>query len=50
VKSDLDAASVSSETFHTLVAHFPGVKEAMEEIMGLHLAVDSVRDSTVKSV
>ena len=50
VKSDVDTASVSSETFHTLVAHFPGVKEAMEEIMGRHLAVDSIRDSTEKSV
>lgn len=45
VKSDLDAASVSAETFPTLVAHFPGVKEAMEEIMGKHLAADSIRDS-----
>lgn len=45
VKSDLDAASVSRDTFHTLVAHFPGVKEAMDEIMGRHLAADSVRDS-----
>jgi NADH dehydrogenase len=43
VKSDLDAASVSRDTFHTLVAHFPGVKEAMDEIMGRHLAADSVR-------
>jgi NADH dehydrogenase len=42
-KSDLDAASVSRDTFHTLVAHFPGVKEAMDEIMGRHLAADSVR-------
>ncbi len=45
VKSEFDAASVSAETFHTLVAHFPGVKEAMEEIMGRHLAADSVRDN-----
>jgi NADH dehydrogenase len=45
VKSDLDTASVAAETFHTLVAHFPGVKEAMEEIMGKHLAADSIRDS-----
>ncbi len=44
-KSDLAAASVSSDTFHTLVAHFPGVKEAMEEIMSQHLAADSLRDS-----
>jgi NADH dehydrogenase len=49
-KSELDVASVSRETFHTLVAHFPGVKEAMDEIMGRHLAADSVRDSTVKSI
>jgi NADH dehydrogenase len=50
VKSDLDAASVSRDTFHTLVAHFPGVKEAMDEIMGRHLAADSVRDSAVKAL
>ncbi len=49
-KSELDVASVSRETFYTLVAHFPGVKEAMDEIMGRHLAADSVRDSTVKSI
>jgi NADH:ubiquinone reductase (H+-translocating) len=50
VKTELDAASVSSETFHTLVAHFPGVKEAMNEIMGRHLAADSIRDSALRSV
>jgi NADH dehydrogenase len=48
--TELDLASVSRETFHTLVAHFPGVKEAMDEIMGRHLAADSMRDSTVESL
>ncbi len=47
-KSDLATASVSSDTFHTLVAHFPGVQEAMEEIMRRHLAADSLRDSNGK--
>lgn len=49
-KTDLDTASVSRETFQTLVAHFPGVKEAMDEIMGQHLASDSQRDSAVERV
>lgn len=34
----LDVASFSRETFHALVAHFPGVNEAMREIMERHLA------------
>lgn len=49
-KTDLDVASVSRETFHTLVAHFPGVKEAMDEIMGRHLAADTLRESAVEQV
>jgi NADH:ubiquinone reductase (H+-translocating) len=49
-KTDMDVASVSRETFHTLVAHFPGVKEAMDEIMGRHLAADTLRDNMANSV
>ena len=37
-KTALDTASFSRETFHALVAHFPGVKEAMQEIVEQHLA------------
>lgn len=44
-KSDLAVASVSSNTFYTLVAHFPGVKEAMDDVMSQHLAADNLRDS-----
>ncbi|TWU28335.1 cyclic nucleotide-binding domain-containing protein [Bythopirellula polymerisocia] len=44
-KSYLATASVPSDTFHTLVAHFPGVKEAMDDIMSRHLAADSIRES-----
>ena len=47
-KTDIDTASVSRETFHTLVAHFPGVKEAMDEIMGRHLAADWQRDNATE--
>lgn len=37
-KSAVDAATVSRDTFHTLVAHFPGVKEAMDAVMSEHLS------------
>jgi NADH:ubiquinone reductase (H+-translocating) len=37
-KTALDTASFSRETFHALVAHFPGVNEAMREVMARHLA------------
>jgi NADH dehydrogenase len=45
IKADMDIASASRETFHTLVAHFPGVKEAMDEIMRRHLSSDDSRAS-----
>jgi hypothetical protein len=39
----MDTVSASRETFHTLVAHFPGVKEAMDEVMRRHLGQDEKR-------
>jgi NADH dehydrogenase len=36
-RTALNMASVSRDTFHTLVAHFPGVRAAMEEIMQRHM-------------
>jgi NADH dehydrogenase len=45
IKADMDVASASRETFHTLVAHFPGVKQAMDEIMRRHLSSDDSRAS-----
>jgi NADH dehydrogenase len=43
VKTAMDTVSASRETFHTLVAHFPGVKEAMDEVMRRHLSADDER-------
>lgn len=37
VTESLDAVSASRETFNALVTHFPGVKEAMDEVMRRHL-------------
>ena len=42
-------ASFSRETFHTLVAHFPGVKTAMDELLAKHLAADHKRRSVEAS-
>jgi len=39
-KTVLNVASVNRDTFYTLVAHFPGVKEAMDAVMGEHLLAD----------
>ncbi len=36
-RTALNMASVSRDTFHTLVAHFPGVRAAMEEIIERHM-------------
>lgn len=36
-RSPLNMASVSRETFHTLVSHFPGVRSAMDEVIQRHL-------------
>ena len=45
-RTALNMASVSRDTFHTLVAHFPGVRAAMEEIMHRHM--DSHADATLQ--
>ena len=37
-RSALDTASVSRDAFHTLVAHFPGVKAAMDDVLSRHLS------------
>jgi len=42
-KTALNVASVDSEAFYTLVAHFPGVKEAMDAVMSEHLSSDNQR-------
>jgi NADH dehydrogenase len=42
-RTALNMASFSRETFHTLVAHFPGVKAAMDELLAKHLAADNQR-------
>jgi NADH:quinone reductase (non-electrogenic) len=39
----MDLASVSRETFHTLVAHFPGVKATMDKVFADHMASHSTR-------
>ena len=40
-RTALNMASVSRDAFHTLVAHFPGVKTAMDEVLARHVASDS---------
>ncbi|MFL6546382.1 MAG: FAD-dependent oxidoreductase, partial [Candidatus Udaeobacter sp.] len=42
-RTAMNLASVSRETFHTMVSHFPGVKAAMEEILGRRLAAHPLR-------
>jgi NADH:ubiquinone reductase (H+-translocating) len=41
----MDVASVSRETFHTLVAHFPGVKDTMDKVLAEHMASHASRQS-----
>jgi NADH dehydrogenase len=45
----MDVASVSREAFHTLVAHFPGVKATMEGILAEHMASHTARKSLSES-
>ncbi len=37
-RTALDVVSVTRDTFDTLVSHFPGVQEAMHEVMDRHLS------------
>jgi CRP-like cAMP-binding protein len=39
-KTALDVASVTRDAFDALVAHFPGVDAAMQQVMERHLAAD----------
>jgi NADH dehydrogenase len=39
-RTAVNVATVRRETFHTLVAHFPGVKAAMKELLDKRLACD----------
>ena len=41
----MNLASVEREAFHTLVAHFPGVRAAMDEILAAHTAMPASRTS-----
>jgi CRP-like cAMP-binding protein len=38
-RTAMNLASVEREAFHTLVAHFPGVRAAMDEILAAHTAM-----------
>jgi NADH dehydrogenase len=42
-RTAMNLASVPRDTFHTLVAHFPGVKAAMEEILASRISAHSQR-------
>ncbi len=46
-KGVVNVASVDRDTFYTLVSHFPGVKEAMDAVMGEHLSADRRRLGSV---
>ena len=48
-RTALDMASVSRDAFHTLVAHFPGVKAAMDEVQAEHVAADKRRRESVST-
>ncbi len=48
-RTALNMVSVSRDAFHTLVAHFPGVKAAMDEVLAGHLAQDK-KDRTSANV
>jgi NADH dehydrogenase len=42
-RTALNMASVSRDTFHTLVAHFPGVRGAIQELLDKHTSADAGR-------
>jgi NADH:quinone reductase (non-electrogenic) len=49
-RTALNMASFSRETFHTLVAHFPGVKVAMDELLADRVAADKRRELQATAV
>jgi CRP-like cAMP-binding protein len=42
-RTALSMAAVSRDTFHTLVAHFPGVRGAIQELLDKHTSADAAR-------
>jgi NADH dehydrogenase len=46
-RSAMSLASVQRDAFHTLVAHFPGVRAAMDEILAAHVTMPATRTSEV---
>jgi NADH dehydrogenase len=42
-RSAMSLASVQRDAFHTLVAHFPGVRAAMDEVLATHDAMPAAR-------
>jgi NADH dehydrogenase len=44
-RTAMNLASVEREAFHTLVAHFPGVRAAMDEILAAHTAMPASQPS-----
>lgn len=48
-RTPLNMISVSRDAFHTLVAHFPGVKAAIDEVLAGHLANEK-KDRTSAAV
>jgi NADH:ubiquinone reductase (H+-translocating) len=44
-RTAMSLASVERDAFHTLVAHFPGVRDAMDQILAGHVTMPATRSS-----
>jgi NADH dehydrogenase len=48
-RTPMSLASVQRDAFHTLVAHFPGVRDAMDQILAGHVTMPATRSTQLIS-